>query len=115
VGYTRLGSRAEAVRELLRVGLAAHRDRMNPSATIDLTWVSNTAQTAREHLSIMPPQCKCSTVRAANVVMSSEALMLTYKLNGHNKPLPMTEADSRVSQFMNCSMALVDLFQRDMN
>jgi hypothetical protein len=45
VGYTRLGSRAEAVRELLRVGLAAHRDRMNPSATIDLTWVSNTAQT----------------------------------------------------------------------
>jgi hypothetical protein len=39
--------------------------------------------------------------------------MLTYKLNGHNKPLPMTEADSRVSQFMNCSMALVDLFQRD--
>jgi len=37
--------------------------------------------------------------------------MLTYKLNG--KPLPMTEADSRVSQFMRCSMALVDLFQRD--
>jgi hypothetical protein len=41
--------------------------------------------------------------------------MLTYKLNGNNKSLPMTEADSRVSQFMNCSMALVDLFQRDMN
>jgi len=37
--------------------------------------------------------------------------MLTYKLNG--KHLPMTEADSRVSQFMKCSMALVDLFQRD--
>jgi hypothetical protein len=39
--------------------------------------------------------------------------MLTYKLNGNSKPLPMTEADSRVSQFMKCSMALVDLFQRD--
>lgn len=39
--------------------------------------------------------------------------MLTYKLNGNGKPLPMTEADSRVSQFMKCSMALVDLLQRD--
>ena len=37
--------------------------------------------------------------------------MLTYKLNG--KHLPMTEADSRVSQFMKGGMALVDLFQRD--
>lgn len=34
--------------------------------------------------------------------------MLTYKLNG--KPLPMCEADSRVSQFMKGGMALVDLF-----
>ena len=37
--------------------------------------------------------------------------MLTYKLSG--KHLPMTEADSRVSQFMKGGMALVDLFQRD--
>jgi hypothetical protein len=39
--------------------------------------------------------------------------MLTYKLNGNSKPLPMTEADSRVSEFMKYSMALVDLFHRD--
>ena len=39
--------------------------------------------------------------------------MLTYKLDGSGSPLPMTEADSRVGQFMKCSMALVDLFQRD--
>lgn len=39
--------------------------------------------------------------------------MLAYKLNGNGRHLPMTEADSRVSQFMKCSMALVDLFQRD--
>ena len=39
--------------------------------------------------------------------------MLTYKLKGNSRPLPMTEADNRVSQFMKCSMALVDLFQRD--
>ncbi len=39
--------------------------------------------------------------------------MLTYKLNGSGSPLPMTEADSRVAQFMKCSMALVDLFQRN--
>ena len=39
--------------------------------------------------------------------------MLTYRLNGNSKPLPMTEADSRMSEFMKCSMALVDLFQRD--
>ena len=39
--------------------------------------------------------------------------MLTYKLNGSASPLPMTEADSRVAQFMKCSMALVDLFQRN--
>ena len=37
--------------------------------------------------------------------------MLTYTLNG--KPLPMTEADSKVTQFKKCSMALVDLLQRD--
>jgi len=39
--------------------------------------------------------------------------MLTYKLKGSGSPLPMTEADSRVGQFMKSSMALVDLFQRD--
>jgi len=39
--------------------------------------------------------------------------VLTYKLKGNSRPLPMTEADNRVSQFMKCSMALVDLFQRD--
>ena len=39
--------------------------------------------------------------------------MLTYKLNGSRTPLPMTEADTRVAQFMMSSMALVDLFQRD--
>jgi len=39
--------------------------------------------------------------------------MLTYKLNGSGSPLPMTEADSRVAQFMKCSMALVDLFHRN--
>ena len=39
--------------------------------------------------------------------------MLAYKLNGNRKPLPLSEADSRMSQFMKCSMALVDLFQRD--
>jgi len=39
--------------------------------------------------------------------------MLTYKLKGSGSPLPMTEADSRVGRFMKCSMALVDLFQRD--
>jgi hypothetical protein len=39
--------------------------------------------------------------------------VLAYKLKGNNKrPLPLAEADSRVSQFMKCSMALVDLFQR---
>ena len=39
--------------------------------------------------------------------------MLTYKLKGSGSPLPMTEADSRVAQFMKSSMALVDLLQRD--
>src|ERR1043165_3742849 len=39
--------------------------------------------------------------------------MLTYKLKGSGSSLPMVEADSRVGQFMKCSMALVDLFQRD--
>jgi hypothetical protein len=39
--------------------------------------------------------------------------MLTYKLDGSGSPLPMTEADSRVAQFMKSSMALVDLLQRD--
>jgi len=39
--------------------------------------------------------------------------VLTYKLKGSSSPLPMTEADSRVAQFMKSSMALVDLFQRD--
>ena len=39
--------------------------------------------------------------------------MLAYKLNGNRRPLPLTEADSRVSQFMKSSMALVDLFQRN--
>ena len=39
--------------------------------------------------------------------------MLTYKLDGSGSPVPMTEADSRVAQFMKCSMALVDLFQRN--
>jgi hypothetical protein len=39
--------------------------------------------------------------------------VLAYKLNGNGKPLPLGEADSRMSQFMKCSMALVDLFQRD--
>jgi hypothetical protein len=37
--------------------------------------------------------------------------MLTYKPNG--KPVSMTEADNRLSQFNTCSMALVDLLQRD--
>ena len=39
--------------------------------------------------------------------------MLTYKLKGSGSPLPMTEADSRVGQFMKCSMDLVDLLQRN--
>ena len=39
--------------------------------------------------------------------------MLTYKLKGSGSPLPMTEADSRVGQFMKCSMDLVDLLHRD--
>ena len=39
--------------------------------------------------------------------------MLTYKLHGSGSSLPMTEADSKVAQFMKSSMALVDLFQRD--
>ena len=39
--------------------------------------------------------------------------MLTYKLKGSRSPLPMTEADSRVAQLMKCSMALVDLLQRN--
>ena len=39
--------------------------------------------------------------------------MLTYKLDGSGSPLPMTEADSRVAQFMKSSMALVDLVQRN--
>ena len=39
--------------------------------------------------------------------------MLTYKLKSNRGPLPPTEADSRVSQFMKSSMALVDLFQRN--
>ena len=39
--------------------------------------------------------------------------MLTYKLKGSGSPLPMTQADSRIGQFMKCSMALVDLFQRN--
>ena len=33
------------------------------------------------------------------------------KLNG--KPLSVPAADSRVSQFMKCSMVLVDLLQKD--
>jgi len=39
--------------------------------------------------------------------------MLTYKLKGSGSPLPMTEADSRVGQFMKCTMDLVDLLQRN--
>ena len=39
--------------------------------------------------------------------------MLAYKLDGNRRPLSLTEADSRVSQFMKCSMALVDLLQLD--
>jgi hypothetical protein len=39
--------------------------------------------------------------------------VLTYKLKSNRGPLPPTEADSRVSQFMKSSMALVDLFQRN--
>ena len=39
--------------------------------------------------------------------------MLTYKLKGSGSPLPMIEADSRVGQFMKCSMDLVDLLQRN--
>ena len=35
------------------------------------------------------------------------------KLNGSSKPLAVTEVDSRVSQFMKCSMILVDLLQQD--
>jgi hypothetical protein len=39
--------------------------------------------------------------------------VLAYKFKSNSSPLALTEADSRVSQFMKCSMALVDLFQRD--
>ena len=38
---------------------------------------------------------------------------MVLKLNGSSKPLALTEVDSRVSQFMKCSMILVDLLQQD--
>jgi hypothetical protein len=38
---------------------------------------------------------------------------MAMKLNGSSKPLAVTEVDSRVSQFMKCSMILVDLLQQD--
>ena len=36
-----------------------------------------------------------------------------YKLKLNGKPLAIPEGDSRISQFMRCSMVLVDLLQQD--
>jgi hypothetical protein len=38
---------------------------------------------------------------------------MAMKLNGNGKSLAVTEVDSKVSQFMKCSMVLVDLLQQD--
>ena len=51
------------------------------------------------------------TIRLEEDLADQEDLKLTYKPNG--KPLSMREADSRLSQFKKCRIALVDLLQRD--
>ena len=67
--------------------------------------MSNIAQTVLEDF--------VDSVTVRVFLFSQEGCANAMKLNGNGKSLAVTEVDSKVSQFMKCSMVLVDLLQQD--